>query len=211
MKVCPKCKINKSSKDFYKDKSRKDSLSSYCKECRRPYKQSIKYKEYSKLREKERTLKRTETGYWKTPEYKIIQNKRRKTKGYKLYHIEYEKNIRDKEKRNIYRQNRYSTDINWKIGQLFRNRIVQIIKHKKRSGSVIRDMGCSVDELKSYLESKFQPGMSWDNWTIDGWHVDHIIPLAKFDLTDRRQFLTAVNYKNLQPLWAKDNLSKNKY
>lgn len=40
------------------------------------------------------------------------------------------------------------------------------------------------------------------------WHIDHIKPLAYFDLTDKVQFLVACNYINLQPLWAKDNLSK---
>jgi hypothetical protein len=50
--------------------------------------------------------------------------------------------------------------------------------------------------------------MSWDNWTTDGWHIDHIKPLASFDLTDRQQLLLACHYTNLQPLWAIDNLSK---
>jgi len=51
--------------------------------------------------------------------------------------------------------------------------------------------------------------MTWDNWTLDGWHIDHIKPLASFDLTDRKQLLEACHYTNLQPLWAKDNLTKN--
>lgn len=58
------------------------------------------------------------------------------------------------------------------------------------------------------MESKFQPGMSWENWRKTGWHLDHIIPLAKFDLTKRSEFLKACHYTNLQPLWAKDNLKK---
>jgi hypothetical protein len=68
---------------------------------------------------------------------------------------------------------------------------------------------CNVKKsLKLYLESKFQPGMSWDNWGRTGWHIDHIKPLALFNLSDRKQFLEACHYTNLQPLWAKDNLSK---
>jgi hypothetical protein len=50
--------------------------------------------------------------------------------------------------------------------------------------------------------------MSWQNWTTDGWHLDHKIPLAKFDLTNREQFLQAAHYTNYQPLWAQANLAK---
>ena len=50
--------------------------------------------------------------------------------------------------------------------------------------------------------------MSWENHSQTGWHIDHIKPLSRFDLSDREQFLEACHYSNLQPLWAEDNLSK---
>jgi hypothetical protein len=65
-----------------------------------------------------------------------------------------------------------------------------------------------LEQLKQHLESKFQTGMTWDNWTIDGWHIDHIKPLASFDLTNRKQLFEDCNYTNLQPLWAIDNILK---
>ncbi len=68
--------------------------------------------------------------------------------------------------------------------------------------------GCSVGFLKEYLEKQFSPGMSWNNWSRDGWHIDHIRPLKSFDLTDREQVKQACHYTNLRPAWAKDNLSK---
>jgi hypothetical protein len=42
----------------------------------------------------------------------------------------------------------------------------------------------------------------------DGWHIDHIKPLSKFNLQDRNEFLKANHYTNLQPLWAEENISK---
>lgn len=77
-----------------------------------------------------------------------------------------------------------------------------------RGGSAVRDLGCSIPELKARLEAQFLPGMNWENWSLRGWHIDHIKPLASFDLTNRDQFLQACHFTNLQPLWAFDNLSK---
>jgi hypothetical protein len=97
----------------------------------------------------------------------------------------------------------------YKLPVLLRKRLNDYIKHyKTKNGSAVKDLGCSVEEFKSYLESKFQPGMTWDNHGIYGWHIDHIKPLSSFDLSDRKQMLEACHYTNLQPLWAQDNLSK---
>lgn len=48
--------------------------------------------------------------------------------------------------------------------------------------------------------------MTWENF--GEWHIDHIVPLSKFNLTDYEQLKIACHFSNLQPLWAKDNLSK---
>jgi hypothetical protein len=50
--------------------------------------------------------------------------------------------------------------------------------------------------------------MTWENWAHRGWHLDHIRPLASFDLTDESQLKEAIHYTNLQPLWAEDNIRK---
>lgn len=99
-------------------------------------------------------------------------------------------------------------DPKYKICCMLRTRIKDVLRYNSKVGSAVRDMGCSAAELKVYLESKFADGMSWDNHGVNGWHIDHIRPLSSFDLTDRDQFLKAVHYSNLQPLWAKENLSK---
>jgi hypothetical protein len=73
---------------------------------------------------------------------------------------------------------------------------------------VMQNLGCTINELITYLELKFQPEMSWDNYGKFGWHIDHIVPLASFNLEDPEELKKACHYTNLQPLWAKDNLSK---
>lgn len=67
-------------------------------------------------------------------------------------------------------------------------------------------IGCSIEELKQYLEKQFKEGMTWDNY--GEWHIDHIIPCAAFDLTKEEEQLKCFNYTNLQPLWAEENEKK---
>lgn len=95
-----------------------------------------------------------------------------------------------------------------RLKSLLRNRLFNALAGRTKPGSAVRDLGCSVEDLVKHLEAQFQPGMTWDNWSQEGWHVDHIRPLATFDLADRAQFLEACHFTNLQPMWAKENLSK---
>lgn len=95
-----------------------------------------------------------------------------------------------------------------KIGTNLRSRLNKAIKGNYKSGSAVEDLGCSIDEFKSYIESKFQPGMTWDNWGRDTWHIDHIVPISHFDLSNRDELLKACHYSNMCPLWAKDNMIK---
>lgn len=69
-------------------------------------------------------------------------------------------------------------------------------------------LGYTVDELKSHIEKQFKDGMTWDNY--GDWHIDHRLPLASFEYTspDCQAFKAAWAITNLQPLWAKDNMSK---
>jgi hypothetical protein len=62
-------------------------------------------------------------------------------------------------------------------------------------------LGCTIDFLKEYLEARFLPTMTWENYgTL--WHIDHIIPCASFDLRDLEQQKACFHYTNLQPLFA---------
>lgn len=68
--------------------------------------------------------------------------------------------------------------------------------------------GCTIDALRAHIESQWLPGMSWDNHTWDGWHIDHIKPCSSFRLTDPEQVRLCYHYTNLRPLWAMDNWRK---
>lgn len=77
-----------------------------------------------------------------------------------------------------------------------------------KSRRAVELLGCSVESFKLYLESKFEPGMSWQNYGVHGWHIDHIVPVSLFDLTSPDHQKVCFHFSNLQPLWALDNIRK---
>ena len=104
----------------------------------------------------------------------------------------------------------YHSDVEFKLSvslrNYFRNKLKAHLANK--NSSALSLAGCTIEELKAHIESKFEEGMSWENWALDGWHLDHIIPCSSFDLTIEEEQKKCFHYTNLQPLWAKDNLSK---
>ena len=115
-----------------------------------------------------------------------------------------------KARTNARARERKARDLNVKVAINLRSRMNRAIKEGWKNGSAVKDLGCSIEEFRIYLEAHFNPGMTWDNWGKGPgkWHLDHIIPLSVFDLTNREQFLTAAHYTNYQPLWSEENLSK---
>lgn len=104
----------------------------------------------------------------------------------------------------IYIKNRRATDFMYKLKGNLRNRFNQARKRNSKIGSGVRDLGCSVEFLTNYLQSKFTEGMTQENYGL--WHVDHIIPLSSAETPE--EALKLCHYSNLQPLWAADNLAK---
>lgn len=183
VKVCSKCKIEKSLEMFYKDKTRVDGRQYTCKECRK----------YITKTTNDRHRKR----YYQ-------ENKEKIKKTNENYRLENWEKVKKRMAKQHVKKRR--EDIKYRLKTNLRSRINMAIKKGWKSGSSVKDLGCSVEYLKKHLESKFQEGMSWDNYGY--WHIDHIKPLSKFDLTKREDFLEACNYKNLQPLWARENIKK---
>ena len=211
---------------YYKDKRKLDGLHSECKKCHnlgvKKWKQNNI--DYVRQQRRERDIKNKDHLQEYQQEYNVknkdiikerrrIQRIKRKDKRkqesiiFKSTHPTYYKE---------YQQEQLKTNPQFKLSRSMRGRMSRAIKDNLKQGSAIRDLGCSVDELKKYLESKFYPNpetgemMTWKNWGYCGWHIDHKTPLANFDLTDREQFLKACHYTNLQPLWAKDHKNKTK-
>jgi hypothetical protein len=69
-------------------------------------------------------------------------------------------------------------------------------------------LGCSIEQFKQHLEQQFDVNMSWDNYSYEVWHIDHIKPLSKFDLSNLEQLKEVCHYTNLRPLWTQLNLKK---
>lgn len=107
-----------------------------------------------------------------------------------------------------YKAKRYKSDLNFKIKVILRSRVRKFLKNNWKSGSSVDMLGCSVEDFKLHIESKWQEGMSWDNWSKLGWHLDHILPLDSFDLSKPEDMAKACHFTNLQPLWALENCIK---
>jgi len=180
------------------------------------------HKNYTSTEEykKKMSLKRKEPENIK--KHRLLHSKYRLTKKYINSRIAYSHTDEFRTKRRAYNSRPYvvekrrvkakirrHSDVNAHLRYCLRSRYSRLLK-RKHNGSAIRDMGCTISELKQHLQALFKPGMTWENHSSKGWHIDHIKPLFSFDLNDKNQFLQAINYKNLQPLWAFENLSKSK-
>lgn len=151
----------------------------YCSSGYRSYCKSCRYQQYANNKE-----------YYNK---KNVEWRHSNHEKHRLYAREYEKN-------------KLLNDPCFRIAKSIRGRTRKILLGIRKYKPTLELLGCTFEELKFHLESQFKDGMNWDNY--GKWHMDHIRPCASFDLTDVEQQKICFNYKNLQPLWAEDNLSK---
>jgi hypothetical protein len=151
-------------------------------------------KEYVKNNKELLKSKRTERALIKKEQYSIVSKAWREKNKDSI-----------KEWNRIYTANRYKTDPVFALKINQRSRVRAILKSNK-SAKTNELLGCTFEELKEHIQRQFVDGMSWDN--MGEWHIDHIVPLAAFDLTKEENQKLAFHYTNLQPLWAIDNLKK---
>lgn len=109
-----------------------------------------------------------------------------------------------------YARRRYKTNPHARFRALIARQVHKKLESQRaiKSAKLCKLLGTTIAGLRAHLESLFKPGMSWAN--KGQWHIDHVKPCALFDLRDPLQQMECFNYKNLQPLWAQDNLTKGK-
>ncbi len=109
---------------------------------------------------------------------------------------------------------RYRTTDKYRFENALRQRIFRAIKLRtkgttKKCASTESLLGCSIKDLRIYLESRFEVGMSWLNFG-KVWHVDHIMPCAIFDLSRNNHQKRCFHFSNLRPCFAIENIKKGK-
>jgi hypothetical protein len=218
MKTCSRCNSDKPLGSFGANKRARDGLQAMCKECKREYQRIWRAEHKDKVRGHNssyyiahRTGVLTRCKAYKSQHHTEVSTRQASYRcanaaGIKTYKAAYFR--QNKDRAYALRRSREKEYPQVKLGAHLRTRLRRAIKRGHKAGSAVRDLGCSISQCREHIESQFRPGMSWDNWARDGWHLDHRVPLSSFDLTDKKQFQAACHYTNLQPLWATENLKK---
>lgn len=220
MKTCVICKELKDYSSFHKQAACKDGLCNICKPCKsdrkkayyRDNKEAVKescrrYKinNQEKVAECKRMcyqknrpqyIERNRASYYANREARLAASAQ-----YRAINKE-AKAARDRE----YVRNRMASDPLFRVTYAVRNRIFYACRdHRVTKGTKTAEIiGCDWATLKAHLEARFLAGMGWSNY--GEWHVDHKVPLAS--AKSEAELLALCHYKNLQPLWAADNIRK---
>ncbi len=116
---------------------------------------------------------------------------------------------RNRAHKNIYQQERRENEPRIRLRDRLSQSIRRTLQGGKQSETTMELVGCDPDFLVTHIENQFDENMSWDNFTHWGWHIDHIRPCATFKLSMRnRQRFVCYNWRNLQPMLAIENLTK---
>lgn len=209
-KICLGCKSSKTLDCF--SPNGKGGLKPVCKTCRceqQKQRRESNIEKY-KTKDKEYHEKNKETRNKKARDY------REKNKEH-LNAYAREKYAKNKEKVKEYHQNRkpirnavkklhLQNNPQAKIKERLMTRMSDALKNKQRH-KMSKLLGCTPDLLKKWLEQNFYGDITWENYgTI--WHIDHVVPVAFFDLTNLDEQLVCFHWSNLRPLYASDNISK---
>jgi len=211
-KTCKVCKINKDINDFTKCKECRDGYTNQCKKCIYDKLRSRIESDREKFNKKARNWRQTPAAKGKISKYNKSYGEKNKDLN-KIRRKKYTEENRDKirEYNNQYTKERMLNDPIFKLKKTIRSRIKEVFDSKQytKKSKTHEILGCSYDELMVYLESKFEPWMTWENKGLYngelnyGWDIDHIIPLSSAKTEE--DIIKLNHYTNLQPLCSKIN------
>ena len=179
-------------------------------------------KEYDKkyyLENKEKKQLQNKEYYCKNKEKLKEYHQVTKREYYLEYNREYRKKYYPKNKEKIikrsseHKRKKRLEDPSERIRDAISGRLGRAIGGK-RDKSSFEYLDYNKDQLIKNIISKLKDGMTLENYGYYGWHIDHIKPVAAFKLIkedgelDLEQIKLCWSLDNLQPLWAKDNMSK---
>lgn len=206
-KTCTSCNVDKSVADFYKHEGGKFGVKSICKPCSLARSGSYKAENADRVREASASYRSRNLATVKTRAANYYErNKDRQNDRSRTWALAHPERAAEINRRNQSR--RRSTPRGKLIAAISKGVVRGLNKGAKAGRHCFNLLDYTVEDLRQRLESRFQDGMSWSNH--GEWHIDHILPLASFDFEtpDCPGFKAAWSLNNLQPLWAKDNISK---
>lgn len=129
--------------------------------------------------------------------------KRRKTQRNARVETDFQRDARNKKRRE-----RYASNPAYAIERRLRSSLTTYMRKSGvvKSSSIAVLLGCDYEQFLNHISSSFQEGMTWDNRHL--WEIDHIRPCASFDLTNPEDQAICFHYTNFQPLWQPDNRRK---
>jgi hypothetical protein len=206
-KHCPCCKAEKPTEAF--GLCRKYGRQSVCRECKTVLARKYRASDPGRVR------KNAMASYWRHRDSKIAKNKLWKAANaerVRAYNSAYlkaycaENADRLREWRRAYNKARMAADPNYAIKKRLRLRLSHALNGKKKRFPSLALTGCTVDELRQWIEDQFDFEMHWGN--VGAWHLDHYLPCAAFDLTDEEQAKVCFHWSNMRPIWREQNAAK---
>jgi len=182
-------KVLKYQREYHKDNKKKRKIQRhnyYKKNKKRILRKAKEYREKQEYKEKNREYKR---------EY-------RKDKNFKEREKASQRTPEHREKVNFKRRKRKLDDKNFAVQQRLRRLLQNAMKNYTQTGKIWNaskygiDYKLIIEHLKPFPED------------ISKYHIDHIIPLCKFDLTNLEEIKKAFAPENHKWLLKEENLKK---
>jgi hypothetical protein len=181
--ICPKCGADKETTGYVKGKN-------YCKVCSNLYSKMYKSRNKEKISEYNKEYKKNHA------EEISMYNKK--------YNVD--NRVAIQKRHTPYLAKKRKTDPQYALSVCLRNRMNKLLKNIESENTLIL-LGCSLEFYKKWLEFQFKADMTFENHGKI-WHIDHVIPCKRFDLLDENERHKCFNWANMQPLYAKHNMSK---